>query len=97
MGNDQDLRTALIRTSLVLLQREVREKSNWYTTPRVVVRKRSGKVQLTRLGARPSRSSRKPYISLSDVEDSPAGFTIISAPSTPLSAVSWVELQPMSR
>ncbi|KAI4600907.1 hypothetical protein LQW54_008425 [Pestalotiopsis sp. IQ-011] len=48
---DKQTRSLLIRTNIALVQREVREQSNWYNTPRVAIRKRSGgKVILSRLG-----------------------------------------------
>ncbi|KAK8098888.1 uncharacterized protein PG998_012129 [Apiospora kogelbergensis] len=49
-NSDKQFRGLLIRTNIALLQRQVREKSNWYKTPRVVIRKRSGKVIVSRLG-----------------------------------------------
>ncbi|KAL7621723.1 hypothetical protein AAE478_009050 [Parahypoxylon ruwenzoriense] len=74
-GTDQELRNALIRTNLALLQREIREKKNWYTTRRVVVRKRNGRIHLSRLGSRPQNQ----------LEDE-GGFTFIDEPLSPRSA-----------
>ncbi|KAF3021406.1 hypothetical protein G7054_g5328 [Neopestalotiopsis clavispora] len=48
---DKQTRNLLIRTNIALIQREIREQSNWYNTPRVAIRKRSGKVILSRQGA----------------------------------------------
>ncbi|KAI0599531.1 hypothetical protein F4775DRAFT_591319 [Biscogniauxia sp. FL1348] len=64
MGADRDVRNALIRTHLALLQREIREKSHWYTTQRVVIRKRNGRVQLSRLGSRPSYALQSGFVSI---------------------------------
>ncbi|KAI0476343.1 hypothetical protein GGR56DRAFT_465653 [Xylariaceae sp. FL0804] len=81
MGVDHDLRIALIRTNLALLQREIREKNHWYDSPRIVVRKRSGKIQISRLGSRTCYSSRN--ILTIDVDDT-GSFTWVSEPSTPI-------------
>ncbi|KAI2619794.1 hypothetical protein GGS26DRAFT_595197 [Hypomontagnella submonticulosa] len=54
---DHDLRNALIRANIALLQREIREKNDWYTTRRVVVRKRNGRIHLSRLGSRQEQAS----------------------------------------
>ncbi|KAI1862788.1 uncharacterized protein JN550_009935 [Neoarthrinium moseri] len=50
--SDKQFRNLLIRTNIALFQRQIREQSNWYNTPRVVIRKRSGKVFLSRQGNR---------------------------------------------
>ncbi|ETS82061.1 hypothetical protein PFICI_07063 [Pestalotiopsis fici W106-1] len=53
---DKQTRNLLIRTNIALIQREIREQSNWYNTPRVAIRKRSGKVILSRQGASNAQS-----------------------------------------
>ncbi|KAI2605434.1 uncharacterized protein GGS25DRAFT_524950 [Hypoxylon fragiforme] len=63
---DQDLRNALIRTNIALLQREVREKKHWYNSRRVVVRKRNGRIHLSRLG---SQQHQNEYISVEYEDD----------------------------
>ncbi|KAI0010483.1 hypothetical protein F4779DRAFT_616613 [Xylariaceae sp. FL0662B] len=85
MGADhQDLRNALIKTHLALLQREVREKHDWYTTPRVVIRKRNGKIQLSRLGARQTYASRNGHAPI-DGGGSPASdYGVIDGPLSPI-------------
>ncbi|KAF3055042.1 hypothetical protein GL218_07687 [Daldinia childiae] len=71
---DHDLRNALIRANIALLQREVREKKDWYTSRRVVVRKRNGRIHLSRLGSRKQTE----YIPLEFEEDSQdSSFTLI--------------------
>ncbi|KAI6086481.1 hypothetical protein F4821DRAFT_259947 [Hypoxylon rubiginosum] len=80
---DQDLRNALIRTNLALLQREIREKKDWYTTRRVVVRKRNGRIHLSRLGSR-KQGSGSGYDSLDEASDeeesqSSSGFTLVNS------------------
>ncbi|KAI0153084.1 hypothetical protein GGR57DRAFT_503224 [Xylariaceae sp. FL1272] len=86
MNPDQELRIALIRTKLVLLQREVREKSNWYTSPRIIVRKRNGKVQLSRRGSHYIDNSQKKVR-----EASPFSFVTISEPLTPVSVIGYLD------
>ncbi|KAI1658622.1 hypothetical protein F4813DRAFT_388388 [Daldinia decipiens] len=71
---DHDLRNALIRANIALLQREVREKKDWYTSRRVVVRKRNGRIHLSRLGSRKQAE----YIPVEFEEDSQdSSFTLI--------------------
>ncbi|KAI5860975.1 hypothetical protein GGS23DRAFT_598860 [Durotheca rogersii] len=70
---DQDLRSALIRTNLFLLQREIREKNHWYTSRRVVVRKRNGRIHLSRLGSQSHGHS-------DDDESSQGAFTFVDEP-----------------
>ncbi|KAI8960247.1 hypothetical protein F5Y11DRAFT_349714 [Daldinia sp. FL1419] len=71
---DHDLRNALIRTNIALLQREIREKKDWYTSRRVVVRKRNGRIYLSRLGSRKQAE----YIPVDFEEDSQdSSFTLI--------------------
>jgi len=48
--DDQRMRAMFVRLHIALLQRQIREQSNWYSTKRVVRRTRSGKVELSRLG-----------------------------------------------
>ncbi|XXH02183.1 hypothetical protein Hte_008551 [Hypoxylon texense] len=89
---DQDLRNALIRTNLALLQREIREKKDWYTTRRVVVRKRNGRIHLSRLGSRQQSRGSGEYISLDYEEEEEeeeeegsqsGGFTLVDEPLSP--------------
>ncbi|KAI0101119.1 hypothetical protein F4814DRAFT_453038 [Daldinia grandis] len=105
---DHDLRNALIRANIALLQREreilwnvsvsfslrvphtyikgtlekhdqltikhrVREKKDWYTSRRVVVRKRNGRIHLSRLGSRKQTE----YVPVEFEEDSQdSSFTL---------------------
>ncbi|KAI1641848.1 uncharacterized protein F4817DRAFT_29090 [Daldinia loculata] len=71
---DHDLRNALIRANIALLQREVREKKDWYTSRRVVVRKRNGRIHLSRLGSR-KQTEYTPVEFEEDPQDS--SFTLI--------------------
>ncbi|KAI1077815.1 hypothetical protein F5B20DRAFT_550458 [Whalleya microplaca] len=57
----------------------VREKHNWYTTPRVVVRKRNGKIQSSRLGARQTYASSNGY-TLIDDSSSASNYSEIDSP-----------------
>jgi hypothetical protein len=50
-NSEKQIRNLLIRTNLALYQREVRTRTNWYNTPKVVVRTRRGKIAITRLGS----------------------------------------------
>ncbi|KAI1502096.1 hypothetical protein F5X99DRAFT_408506 [Biscogniauxia marginata] len=84
MRADHGVRNALIRTYLVLLQREIREKNDWYTTQRVVIRKRSGRVQRTRLGSRPSYATQGGFISID--EEPQSGFIVTGSIITPISS-----------
>ncbi|KAI1372441.1 hypothetical protein F4677DRAFT_449344 [Hypoxylon crocopeplum] len=133
---DQDLRNALIRANLALLQREggfckssgadiphenltgmsqlsclfsthaphirvknpenesqeraqyltdnnrIREKKDWYTTRRVVVRKRNGRIHLSRLGSRQQQQQTHGYVSVDyDEDESQSGdFTLVDGP-----------------
>ncbi|KAI1212039.1 uncharacterized protein F4807DRAFT_458241 [Annulohypoxylon truncatum] len=76
---DQELRSALIRTNIALLQREIREKKDWYTTRRVVVRKRNGRIHLSRLGSQ-RKQSHSGYTSEEEDESQNSGFTLIDEP-----------------
>ncbi|OTA98237.1 hypothetical protein M426DRAFT_17611 [Hypoxylon sp. CI-4A] len=82
---DQELRSALIRANIALLQREVREKKDWYTTRRVVVRKRNGRIHLSRIGSRQQQQQQSGYIS----DDSEGNsFTLVDEPRASRSASS---------
>ncbi|OTB15201.1 hypothetical protein K445DRAFT_22693 [Daldinia sp. EC12] len=74
---DHDLRNALIRTNIALLQREVREKKDWYTSRRVVVRKRNGRIHHSRLGSR--KQTEYVLLNFDEEEDSQdsSSFTLI--------------------
>ncbi|KAI2615420.1 hypothetical protein GGR54DRAFT_642442 [Hypoxylon sp. NC1633] len=87
---DHDLRNALIRTNLALLQREIREKKDWYTSRRVVVRKRNGRIHLSRLGSRQQQHHKQGhgYISVDfdeeeeeyEGESQSSDFTLVDGP-----------------
>ncbi|KAI1634623.1 hypothetical protein F4809DRAFT_643264 [Biscogniauxia mediterranea] len=77
MGADRDVRNALIRTYLALLQREIREKSHWYTTQRVVIRRRNGRIQLSRRGSRPSYAIQSGFVSIDGEIIQHDGFILI--------------------
>ncbi|KAI1137592.1 hypothetical protein F5Y05DRAFT_414149 [Hypoxylon sp. FL0543] len=79
LAADQELRSALIRANLALLQREIREKKDWYTTRRVVVRKRNGRIHLSRLGSR-QQQTHSGYVTVDFDEDSQSNFTLIDGP-----------------
>ncbi|KAI1391842.1 uncharacterized protein F4822DRAFT_106822 [Hypoxylon trugodes] len=87
---DQDLRNALIRANIALLQREIREKKDWYTTRRVVVRKRNGRIHLSRLGSRQQQPHHQDYTAIDFDDDSQTSnsFTLIDEPLTTRSASS---------
>ncbi|KAI4866502.1 hypothetical protein F4820DRAFT_447041 [Hypoxylon rubiginosum] len=87
---DQDLRNALIRTNLALLQREIREKKDWYTTRRVVVRKRNGRIHLSRLGSRQQSHGSGGYIYDEEEEEESQinGFTLVDEPLSPTRSAS---------
>ncbi|KAI2470724.1 hypothetical protein F4781DRAFT_430110 [Annulohypoxylon bovei var. microspora] len=77
---DQELRSALIRANIALLQREIREKKDWYTTRRVVVRKRNGRIHLSRLGSQRKQQGHSGYTSEEEDESQTSGFTLIDEP-----------------
>ncbi|KAI1472200.1 uncharacterized protein F4812DRAFT_454010 [Daldinia caldariorum] len=83
---DHDLRNALIRTNIALLQREIREKKNWYTSRRVVVRKRNGRIHLSRLGSR--KQTEYVPVDFEEEEDSQdtSSFTLVDETSSSRSA-----------
>lgn len=61
----------------------IREKKDWYTTRRVVVRKRNGRIHLSRLGSR-KQGSGSGYDSLDEASDeeesqSSSGFTLVNS------------------
>ncbi|KAI1803948.1 hypothetical protein F4811DRAFT_553306 [Daldinia bambusicola] len=84
---DHDLRNALIRTNIALLQREIREKKDWYTSRRVVVRKRNGRIHLSRLGSR-KQTAYIPVDFEEEEEDSrdTSSFTLVDETSSSRSA-----------
>ena len=62
--DDQRMRAMFVRLHIALLQRQIREESNWYSTKRVVRRTRDGKVGLTRLGSISRRQRHFPSVSV---------------------------------
>lgn len=75
------------------MTRRIREKKDWYTSRRVVVRKRNGRIHLSRLGSRQQSHHNSGYIS-ADYEDEEedgsqnSGFTLVDEPLSPRSASS---------
>ncbi|KAI1493655.1 hypothetical protein F5X96DRAFT_666572 [Biscogniauxia mediterranea] len=56
---------------------QIRERSHWYTTQRVVIRRRNGRIQLSRRGSRPSYALQSGFVSIDGEIIQHDGFILI--------------------